>query len=371
MQRHQSTSPTLNRALEAVHHLADRDPPWADILESSRQLIGSDSVALLLFNDHGEILALHQRNVNAAAEREYVQHFYAHDIVAPIAFAPPASNSRKGNWFDSQEMFTPTLLSGDRYYVDFMCRHRMRQMWTLTIETSPARRGGITFHRETPIDRARDHLESPAIRAFTAALEDAMAERRSLSSQWLSMAESVFGAFGEATCLTTPTGQVLALSQEADRLMSEWSALQRRDGRLWHADPKMRDALGAALRRAATGTGLVRLTLPGGHGGLCKLEMTRADTALCIGGEALVFIRIRRPTLHDEHPPVELLCMAFGVTPAEGRVLIALIKGHSATECADLHGVSIHTVRKQIAILMEKMHCKRQVDLVRKGLGLM
>lgn len=61
--------------------------------------------------------------------------------------------------------------------------------------------------------------------------------------------------------------------------------------------------------------------------------------------------------------------MAFDITHAEARVLAALIDGQSPAEHAQAHGASIHTVRKQIAVLMDKMGCHRQIDLVRAGLA--
>lgn len=62
-----------------------------------------------------------------------------------------------------------------------------------------------------------------------------------------------------------------------------------------------------------------------------------------------------------------LLGTAFGITPAESRVLAALMAGVRPKEFAALHKVSLATVRTQIAALMDKMDCERQADLVRKA----
>jgi len=50
------------------------------------------------------------------------------------------------------------------------------------------------------------------------------------------------------------------------------------------------------------------------------------------------------------------------------RVLHALATGVSLNDFARGRGVSIHTVRKQVATMMVKMDCTRQVDLVRAAL---
>ncbi|MFZ3121507.1 MAG: helix-turn-helix transcriptional regulator, partial [Variovorax sp.] len=146
--------PVLHRTLEAAHHLSDTAPPWGDVLEGARQLIGGDSASFILFSRTGELLDCQQRGVSAAAEREYVAHFHAHDIVTPATTGSP-----EGSWFDTAELFSPNALSRNPYYVDFMCRHRMRQMLTLIVEQAPTRHGGLTVQRAEPRETGRRQLE--------------------------------------------------------------------------------------------------------------------------------------------------------------------------------------------------------------------
>ena len=65
----------------------------------------------------------------------------------------------------------------------------------------------------------------------------------------------------------------------------------------------------------------------------------------------------------------ERLMQPLGITLAEARVLHALASGLSVSNYAESNGVSIHTVRKQVAALMIKIDCSRQVDLVRTALN--
>jgi DNA-binding CsgD family transcriptional regulator len=74
----------------------------------------------------------------------------------------------------------------------------------------------------------------------------------------------------------------------------------------------------------------------------------------------------RRPV---QQVSIDALCMAFRISPAEARVLGALVSGETLADHAQAHGVSIHTVRKQIANLRDKMGCTRQVDMVRQALA--
>ena len=359
-----SADAALRRALEAVHHLSDSKPPWAEVLEGTRELVGGDSATFILLDGAGELLTLQQHNIDAAAEREYIDHYYAHDIVTPATTGAP-----RGTWFDTEELFSPASLSKNAYYVDFMCRHKMQQMLTFIAEDSPAARGGLTVQRSRPGRNQRAHLESANVRRLTDAVLEAMGRRRAASDQWLASADAAFGALDEAICLVSAKGVLLHLSEKAREWLEPGGGLQVRRGRLWHPAAGMREVLQGALRQAAAQSAAMHLAMTGSRDGAClHLDLAPADASLRTADEAMVFVRMRRgrkPALAS----AERLCTTFNLTPAEGRVLAALIDGESPADHARSYGTSIHTVRKQIAVLMEKIGCTRQIDLVRTGLG--
>jgi DNA-binding CsgD family transcriptional regulator/PAS domain-containing protein len=61
----------------------------------------------------------------------------------------------------------------------------------------------------------------------------------------------------------------------------------------------------------------------------------------------------------------EILQSAFGLTSAEAKLAERLIAGSSLAEAAELHGVSINTVRTQLQSLFSKTNTSRQSQLVR------
>lgn len=352
----------LQRTLDAIAHLSDREPPWTALLEGMQQLIGGDSATLILIDGSGELLNFQQHDVSPAAERVYTEHFFAHDIVAPLTIG-----AAPGSWFDTQELFSSSLLSKEAFYVDFMCQHRMRQLLTFILEDSPQRRGGLTVQRNMPAGHARRDLESNTVRRATGALRRGMAQREAMTRQWFDTAESAFDGFGEAICLTTPRGTVLRASARARELFGQGHSLRLHGGRLWHPGPDVQRALQSALTQAPRAREPMRLAIPDDAGGVCRLELVPAAPELSLGKEALVFLRMR----HDGTrvpPSIDSLCGTFGITPAEARVLTALMAGQSPKQHAVLQGVSVHTVRSQVTSLMTKMECARQVDLVRKAL---
>lgn len=63
--------------------------------------------------------------------------------------------------------------------------------------------------------------------------------------------------------------------------------------------------------------------------------------------------------------PSHLLRSAFGMSPAEARLALALANGSTLQEHADLQGVTVRTVRTQLQSLFDKTESRRQPELVR------
>jgi DNA-binding CsgD family transcriptional regulator len=351
----------LRRTLDAIAHLDDPEPPWTAVLQGMQQVIGGDSATFIMLERGSELLSFQQVNISAATEREYTQHFCAHDILIP-----PTLDAAPGSWFDTHELFSSAFLSKNVYYADFMCRHGARQMLACILDQGPGRRGGLTVQRSSA-GQARRLLDSTPIRRVTQALRQGLARRDARAQLWLGGAESGFAAFGEAVLLLTPTGTVLRASAGTQAFLDAGPSLRLRGQRLWHPDAPTRQALATALRLAVHAPQRVSLALPGSAAGAYGLELARAAPQLSLGGESLVLARIRFDR-SPSAPSTESLCGRFGITPAEARVLAALITGQVAKQHARARGVSVHTVRSQIGALMVKMGCTRQVDLVRMAL---
>jgi DNA-binding NarL/FixJ family response regulator len=68
-------------------------------------------------------------------------------------------------------------------------------------------------------------------------------------------------------------------------------------------------------------------------------------------------------------PSLNLVREAYGRTPAETRVLSAILRGQRTCEYAAASDVSQNTVQTQIKALYAKTGCHSQADLVRKTLN--
>ena len=67
----------------------------------------------------------------------------------------------------------------------------------------------------------------------------------------------------------------------------------------------------------------------------------------------------------DVHAPEEDLKLMFGLTGAEVRLAAAVFEGRSLPEAAEQFGISINTVRFQLARIFDKTGVSRQAELVK------
>ena len=353
----------LARALDAVHHLADDDPPWDELLDCTRSLLGTDG-AVLVVHRQGSV-DVRQTGADPRAVQDYSAHFHAQDLLLPGLIHPP------GTWLDSQNFVPTAERQRSGYYTDFMCKHRMRQMGAVVLAGGSATHWAtLGFHRERPDDQLIEHLHGPSVTRFLQALHPALHGRRQRAEQWMRDSQTVFATFGEAVLLLNDAGFVIHAEAAAlDRLASEAHLLLRQH-RLWHASEATRTTLAHAIHRAAQGAHGPRLRLPAPEDSFpVELEFAPAPARMQTIGERLLLLRARFASTQDRLD-TRRLQDRFGITHAEARVLAALASGQSIAEHARRHGSSAQTVRKQVAMLMAKMDCTRQVDLVRKALQL-
>lgn len=91
---------------------------------------------------------------------------------------------------------------------------------------------------------------------------------------------------------------------------------------------------------------------------VAPLHLTPADA-----DSAVAAIFVRDLEVRQSVPP-EVLGKLFGLTPAEARVVVELVKGKRLQEVADGLGVSLNTVRNQLKQIFSKTNTGRQSELI-------
>ncbi|MGV2863880.1 LuxR family transcriptional regulator [Achromobacter sp. AGC39] len=349
----------FTRAMEAVQHLTDPDPPWQDILRTARDLVGADSGTLIVFDARNHLSNLSAIGFSDACFADYQGHYYRHDVLERDSRHAPA-----GTWLDTARMYSRSQLQRTEFYADFMLKHRMAQILSLIVESNAVLHASIGFQRSTVDPKASERLQSGNFGQYFRTLQSQLGQReKALSIGWKSV-ESAFSEVNEAVLLINRDGMVNKMSALARQLLDDARGWRVQGGKLRHADSKCQrlfDAHCAAAIRDGHSRSLATTT---GWGEFHWMDISVAPDSLSLIGGRLLLARLRRKSAFAM-PDVDKLESVFAITHAEAAVLAGLAAGHSVEEIATLRQSSVLTVRKQVASLLNKMECSRQAELVR------
>lgn len=167
--------------------------------------------------------------------------------------------------------------------------------------------------------------------------------------------------------VVTEGGWVRRVNRSAERMIKSSGALAILNGRLTAGDPATDRRLTAALAVAPdappeTCVALLRLRREG-----------KRSLELCVVsiGDGFATILISDPAQRIA-PDSGLLSSLYRFTPAESRVVTAMLEGSTPAATASCLGISVNTVRRHLKQIFAKARVRRQADLVRlvsAGLG--
>lgn len=207
----------------------------------------------------------------------------------------------------------------------------------------PHVRRAVAIARIIDLHKVDAHLLADAVDAIAAGVflvrDDASIVRANVAAtRMLDARDLVYAA----------AGRLMAAERDARTPLSEAVAAATRDGLSANRPP-------AVPLSARDGARYVAHVLPLGNG-------ARARAKARYAAAAAVFVHAVAP---DRLTPVEAISQHFSLTPAELRVLIAIVEVGGVPEVASILGVSETTVRTHLRHLFEKTQTCRQADLVR------
>ena len=173
--------------------------------------------------------------------------------------------------------------------------------------------------------------------------------------------------------LVDPGGRIVHSNARGHAILAEANVLKGHGGRLSATDLQADKTLADAFTTSdggdvALGTRGIAVPLTARDGGrwvahvLPLTSGARRQAGVCYAAVAAVFVR--KATL-DLHPPLETLSDIYQLTPAELRVLMAIVEIGGVPEVAPALGISETTVKTHLRRLFEKTGTKRQADLVK------
>jgi len=340
---------------------------WEPVIARFADMIGGDKAwmpDLDRVNGGGRGVIAH---IDPKAQETYVQHFASRN--------PFIRRYVTGPWplavMTDEDSFPKDQFVRTEYYNDFLRPQEIHSVAVVRLArrdglqstlnvTRPKHKGQFT---SAELDIAR-RLHPHVIRAFNLSRKFADLHARS-AGLIEALGRSVHGML-----LLGETGRVNHANVVAERLIREGDGLRVVGGRLsaWRTDParRLEGLIGQAARQGGASRigGSMALPTPSR---LLPLSLTvaplRADRPLArTSDRVLVCVTDLEAGVS---PPVQRLGALFGLTPAEGRVAMALFEGATSREAADRLGVSPNTVRVQIARIFEKTGINRQSELIR------
>jgi DNA-binding CsgD family transcriptional regulator len=343
--------------LDRIYEAAAIPEYWPEVLERLAAVAGAQAGALVAYR--GRDPAGH---TSSSRYREGYDDFFRNgiDIVNP---RPLRSLERQYPGFLSDlELQSPEELERDEIYNRFLHPHGLQ--WTAgTLILSPS--GDLLV-----VDVARALGEAPFDRASLEALDQYRPHiaRASLMASRLGLRAAsdmtdAMQLLGLPAIALSGGGKVVAMNALAEAL--DGRVITRGFDRIalehLSADALLSEAL------ADAGAGTVRsIPLPAaeGHPALIVhlLPITGAAHDIFAAAKSLMLVT---DVTAPEAPTQELLAGLFDLTPAEARVARALASGLPLDRVAAEFGLSVQTIRNQLAAVFHKTGTSRQVELLR------
>lgn len=354
--------PGYSRALEAAHAAGSGRGNWLDVARTAMEFLDGDQACFLCFDKQGgTVLAMDSFGHDDKVLKDYADYYYQFDDVTRQGYDLPA-----GAWLDARADQKRTAKQDQMYWSDFLRANRISQISAFSVHNDGVMMAAVSVH----IERQRNWSDRQLMqmRAYRKALCDAFARRRAMAEASVGLMQDVLQCDDETYCVVSNLGPVMMILPGGMEMLSGDSELVMANRVLSHRHPTWHRRLKEAIHAAGL-RGRAECTLPNGWGRFYRLSMKRLDSALSLGLDQAVGVRIERRDIFAV-PSAALLMEMFLLTPAEAALCHSLVAGHSVKDCAALLGVAEATARKQLASIFQKTSCNRQSELIRLVSGL-
>jgi DNA-binding CsgD family transcriptional regulator len=342
---------------------------WDHVLPGIRDALDCNNVVLSLTDLSGGRLML---GASIGIEPAWMARILEHvpEINARLSEALAWWPSLDEPFVISQHL-SAEYLAKSPYYNDCVRRQGLVDIMSYYLMASPTRysaiaaarheRHGYVGDRQLEIGR----LLIPHLRR--AVTISNVLDARTVESARMSEA---LDALSCGVVLTTVSGNILHANRSAEDRLSEGRALRGTGGSLSAGDDaaakELRTAIKVAARdEAALGkTGLaIPLVEPEKDTVFAHvLPLAAGDLRTRLEPEAVAAVFVGAP---DERDGANLVAKAYGLTPAETRVLAEIAAGASTSDAAATLGIAGSTVRTHLESIFAKTGVKRQAELVR------
>jgi DNA-binding CsgD family transcriptional regulator len=338
---------------------------WPAALESLTSAAGAIGACCLVQNKVlGQVEWIRFSGPCAEAKTDYLAHYAQSDVYTP---AVCSATGGTGLWLS--QGVPAGVLRKSEWYNDFVLKSGISDILGTTLFENASHAVMFGLHSgggRTRFAPGKENRIQPLMDSLKRAARIHV-ELRGFG--WRSSAAiQALDQLDTAVIVVGPNGRVFDLNPAAERLIQADDGLTIRNGRLAalrsFEQAKLSTAIAAATAaedvRAASGYLLVGRRERHADYALTVAPLvpgaTGYDTPLAM---ILVIDPERRV------PSKEAVTALFGLSPAEGRLAAALMRGKRLHEIAIESGVEITTLRSQLSSILRKVGVERQTDLVR------
>ena len=364
----------LSRLIASVYDAALNPADWPQLAQTLARAFDAESSAIFQLNlaqGSAALLGI-TGNFDAKAMSEYEAYYHQKDLWAIALSKSPTGRAMLGT-----EIVGETEFLDSEVYNDFA--KRIELFWSVASVMALDKQfmGAIGIHRphsarpfeaddKNHLDMLLPHLSRAML--LHRRLQGLTQGRRLVLDALEKLSVGMIAVDAQAT--------VLFANPTAERLLREGLGLTCRQGCLGAADPTKEGELRrliqqaglAAFGRSGEAGGVLALPRPGGRP-LSLLICPLRPQALSFGSSIPAALLIFGDPDASPSTPTQALIELYGLTPAEARLMAALVDGERLEDYADRQQISINTVRTQSKQIFAKTGHGRQADLIREVLA--
>jgi DNA-binding CsgD family transcriptional regulator len=362
--------------IETLYDAALHPTDWSGVAQLFAQALGSESCAIWHLNlaqGAAGIVGLTE-NFDAKAISDYEAYYHQKDLVA-IRMAKTGT----GQAMLSTEVVEEAEFLDSEIFVDYAKPMRLGFFWSVgsVIPVDAQVMGAIGIHRprEACAFQAEDKRHLALLLPH---LSRAMLLQRRLQglTQDRQIVLDALEKLSVGMIAVDAKATLLFANPMAERLLRAELGLTCRQGCLGATDPTSEKELRRLIRQAGLASvgrpseagGVLALPRPGGRP-LSLLVCPLRPHALTLGPTAPAALLIFGDPETSPSTSTQALIRLYGLTPAEARLMAALVDGARLEDYADRHQISINTARTQLKQVFAKTGHGRQGDLIREVLA--
>lgn len=358
-------------ALPCIYAAASDPVRWPEALQAVAGLL--DASQGLIFSHQA---TPEQRGmwvscrISPEATQRYIAHYHAHDIWMQRGHALNAWVP--GRVVVGKDLLPDKAFLDSLFYREFLAPQDIRDLCAGVLHDGSEPgipRVNIAVYR--PHDKPRfNDVDKTLMAALLPHLREAtrIGFRLAELEQRLQIARATADAILPALVLTDGAGRVVFANHPANALFATADGLRLNEGRLKVASSRLQSKLDRLAQNEAQSAAL-QIPRPSGKPAywLIQVDVPQTEESPPDARRPSRALLIHDPATQDAN--LQDFAVLHGLTPAEARLLVALLLHSTLPEAAQHLGVSINTVRSQLRSVLDKCGARRQVELMRMVVG--